>query len=289
MADAADARVVHRLAELRSALGDIRPGLVPTMGALHEGHQALIRRAAAENAVTVMTLFVNPTQFNDPSDFARYPRTLERDARIAGESGADIVYAPDASQIYPEGFSTTVTVAGLTERWEGAARPGHFAGVATVVAILLGSVRPARSYFGEKDYQQLQVIRRMHRDLLLPGEIVGCPTIRDPDGLALSSRNARLSTGARARAAVIPRAFAAMAARARDGEQSAAILIDAGREIMASVPDARIDYLAVVDPASLEPVEEVGREARVIAAVLLDGVRLLDNAAIGPGIAPWDC
>ncbi|MFM9108862.1 MAG: pantoate--beta-alanine ligase [Chloroflexota bacterium] len=285
----AEARVIHTVAELRAALGATQPGLVPTMGALHEGHQALIRRSAAENEATVMTLFVNPTQFNDPSDFARYPRTLERDALLAGEAGADIVYAPDASRIYPEGFSTTVTVAGLTDRWEGAARPGHFAGVATVVAILHGSVRPARSYFGEKDYQQLQVIRRMHRDLLLPGEIVGCPTIRDPDGLAMSSRNARLSPRARARAAVIPRALAAMAALARDGEQSAAVLVEAGQAAMSAVREAAIDYLAIVDPATLEPVDAVGREARAIAAVVLDGVRLLDNAAIGPGIPPWDC
>src|SRR5690606_27948618 len=163
------------------------------MGALHAGHVALIERAARENACTVVSIFVNPTQFNDPSDLARYPRNLDRDVEVASDAGADVIYAPDAETVYPPGFSTFVEVGGLTDRWEGEARPGHFRGVATVVTILLNTVRPRRAYFGEKDYQQLLVVRRMQRDLRLPGEIVACPTVREPDGLALSSRNARLT------------------------------------------------------------------------------------------------
>jgi pantoate--beta-alanine ligase len=278
----AEIRIVHTLADLRTVLRGQHPGLVPTMGALHAGHQALIGRSASENDQTVMTLFVNPTQFNDASDFARYPRTLETDSRLAAEAGANIVYAPDVSQVYPPGFATTVTISGLTDRWEGAARPGHFAGVATVVTILLNSVTPARSYFGEKDYQQLQIIRRLHRDLVLPGAIVGCPTIRDADGLALSSRNARLSPAARAKASIVPRALSRMVAYAASGERSSRALVDAGMAECASVPEAEVDYLAIVDPGTLEPLEIIDRPARVIAAVVLDGVRLLDNMAIGP-------
>ena len=283
-----DVRIVHTVPELRDALAGVRPGLVPTMGALHAGHQALIRRSAAENGVTVMTLFVNPTQFNDPGDFAKYPRTLEADARAAAAAGADIVWAPAAPEVYPPGFATTVTVAGLTDRWEGASRPGHFAGVATVVTILLNSAQPLRSYFGEKDFQQLQIIRRMHRDLVLPGEIVGFPTVRDTDGLALSSRNARLSSSARAQAPVIHRALNRMTAAARSGEVRCDVLVGEGLAELRTVPDARVDYLAIVDPDTLEPLGTLARPARSIAAVTLDGVRLLDNMAIQPGSRPWD-
>lgn len=283
----ADPRIVHRRADLRQRLGTIAPGLVPTMGALHEGHRSLIARAASEHPVTVVSVFVNPTQFNDPADYAAYPRTLERDADDAFAAGADLVFAPSAADMYPPGFATTVTVAGLTDRWEGAARPGHFAGVATVVCLLLNSVRPAASYFGEKDFQQLQVIRRMHADLALPGDIVGCPTVRDADGLALSSRNARLSAPGREAAAAIPAALRAMDRLASSGETSTEAFVSAGLAVLEADPGIVPDYLAVVDPATLEPVEKIAGDARALVAAVVDGVRLLDNAALVPGQRSW--
>ena len=275
-------RVVSTRAELRAALGGEAPGLVPTMGALHAGHRALIRRAAAENASVVVSVFVNPTQFENPADLARYPRDLNRDARLASEAGADVVFAPPVEEVYPPGFATSVEVAGLTARWEGAARPGHFRAVATVVAVLLNLVRPARAYFGEKDYQQLLVVRRMHADLALPGEIVGCPTVRDADGLALSSRNARLSPDDRRHAAAIPRALSRMADLAAAGETGADRLLAAGRRELGTVPGLAVEYLAVVDGATLEPLTTVRAGARALAAVRLGGVRLIDNVALAP-------
>ena len=310
--------VLRSREELRAALGEEAPGLVPTMGALHEGHLALIRRSAEENARTVVSVFVNPTQFGDPADLARYPRDLVRDAVLAAEAGADLVFAPPVETIYPQGFATSVEVAGLTDRWEGAARPGHFRGVATVVTILLNLVRPARSYFGEKDYQQLVVVRRLHADLKLPGTIVGCPTVRDHDGLAMSSRNVRLSPEERARAAAVPRALFRMAGLGAAGEHDAERLIEAGAEELGAavsrsgasglatgrphrvaptkrspiqsrvvtdvggVPGLVTEYLAVVDGESLEPVATVRAGARVLVAVRLGGVRLIDNVALSP-------
>ena len=313
--------VVRSREELRAALGDEAPGLVPTMGALHEGHLALILRSAAENARTVVSVFVNPTQFNDPADLARYPRDLDRDVTLAAEVGADIIFAPAVETIYPPRFATSVDVAGLTDRWEGAARPGHFRGVATVVTILLNLVRPARAYFGEKDYQQLVVVRRLHADLKLPGEIVGCPTVRDHDGLALSSRNARLSPDERVRAAAVPRALFRMVEVARSGEVDAERLIEAGSEEFGAavsrseptrsgtgrphrvappsnapprvrvtapseaVPALVTEYLAVVDGESLEPVATVRAGARALVAARIGGVRLIDNVALDPAEA----
>lgn len=267
--------------EVRARFGSDAPGLVPTMGALHAGHAALIARSVAENAETVVSVFVNPTQFNDPADLAAYPRRMERDVEIAAEAGATAIFAPAVEEIYPPEFATAVSVAHLTERWEGAARPGHFDGVATVVAILLGIVRPARSYFGEKDYQQLQTIRRMHRDLALPGEIVGCPTVRDADGLALSSRNQRLAPDVRSHAASFPAALFAVQTLASLGESRSAVLEEAGRALLADVPGAEIGYLAIVDGESLAPIESVDPGSRLLAAIRLGGVRLLDNVALG--------
>jgi pantoate--beta-alanine ligase len=276
-------RVVATVEELRDELGGVAPGLVPTMGALHEGHLALIRRAAAENARTVVSVFVNPTQFDDPADLGRYPRNLAADAALAAGAGADVVFAPAPETVYPVGFATAVEVAGLTEPWEGAARPGHFRGVATVVAILLNAVRPARAYFGEKDFQQLVVVRRLHRDLRLPGEIVGCPTVRDADGLALSSRNARLTPAERERALAVPRALFRMAELAHAGEPAAASLLAAGRAELSAVSAVEVQYLAVVDPESLEPVDRVGPGARALIAVRVGDVRLIDNVELMPG------
>ena len=254
-------------------------GLVPTMGALHAGHLTLISRAAAENETTVVSIFVNPTQFGSANDLSRYPRDLETDIARAASAGADIIYAPEASTVYPPGFSTWVEPGSLADRWEGESRPGHFRGVATVVTILLDSVKPDRSYFGQKDFQQLQIIRRMHSDLRLPGEVIASPTVRDMDGLALSSRNARLSTGARLTARKIPKALEAMVTAAAVGVRQSTELEEIGRQTL-SCTDVRIDYLAVVDDATLEPVTFSSDNSRVLLAVEVDGVRLIDNVAL---------
>ncbi len=275
------AAVVSTRQELESILASATPGLVPTMGALHDGHLALIRRAVAENSATVVSDFVNPTQFHDPGDLARYPRDLTRDAALAASTGVDIVFAPSHETIYPAGFDTTVEVGDLSRRWEGERRPGHFRGVATVVAILLGLVRPGRAYFGEKDYQQLQIIRQMHRDLALPGEIIGCPTVRDADGLALSSRNARLSRADRSLALAIPASMAAVANAVASGERDVARLEEVGRGVLAS-PGVAIDYLAIVDGATLDPLTILTPGARLLVAAEVGGVRLIDNVALEP-------
>lgn len=265
---------------IRRVIGNRGVGLVPTMGALHDGHQSLIRRSAAENPETVVSIFVNPTQFHDQSDLALYPRTLEEDAEKAFAAGASLVYAPTETTIYPVGFSSTVSVAEPSERWEGEARPGHFTGVATVVTILLNTVRPVRSYFGEKDYQQLAVIRRMHRDLLLPGEIVGCATVRDRDGLALSSRNSRLSERERFAAAAVPEALFAIRDRVSGGEIEVAELLPTGRAVIAAEPLLRLDYLAIVDGQTLEPLTRVQPNARALIAAYAGNTRLIDNVAL---------
>ena len=278
-------RLVRTGADLREAIRGFgfAPGFVATMGALHAGHAALIRRSAAENPATVVSIFVNPTQFEDPGDLARYPRSMERELDAAAAAGADIVFAPDVSEIYPPEYATSVEVAGLTDRWEGAVRPGHFRGVATVVTILINLVRPGRSYFGEKDFQQLVVVRRLHRDLALPGEIVGCPTVRDPDGLALSSRNVRLTPEERRQALLVPSALERMVELAAAGERDAKRLIAAGESILAEVPEIALDYLVVVDPETLDPVDQVtggDEEVRALLAVRLGSVRLLDNTRL---------
>jgi pantoate--beta-alanine ligase len=266
---------------LRQALGGARPGLVPTMGALHAGHLALISRSASENPLTVVSIFVNPTQFTNPDDLARYPRDLEADGALARQAGADLIFAPEVGTIYPPGFETAVEVGHLSDRWEGASRPGHFRAVATVVTILLNLAQPARSYFGEKDFQQLQVIRQIHRDLALPGEIVGCPTVRDDHGLALSSRNVHLSREERARASALPRAIAAVCAAAARGETDARQLEVAGLAQL-DTAGVTVDYLALVDSSSLEPLQSLRRGARLLMAASVGGTRLIDNAAIEP-------
>ena len=274
-------QVVRTREDLRARLGAAHPGLVPTMGALHAGHESLIARSAAENASTVVSVFVNPMQFGNRVDLTRYPRDLERDVACARAAGADLIFAPDIETIYPPGFDTAVEVGALSQRWEGASRPGHFRGVATVVTILLNLVQPARSYFGEKDYQQLQVIRRLHRDLALPGAIVGCPTARDADGLALSSRNVRLSPEDRARALAIPRAISAVIDAAARGETGARALEATARSVL-DVPGLAVDYLALVDGSTLEPLPRLRGGARLLIAADVGGTRLIDNAAIEP-------
>ncbi len=257
-------------------------GLTPTMGSLHEGHLALVRRSLAENALTAVSIFVNPTQFAPDEDFERYPRDEERDLRLLRELGVDAIYLPAAGAIYPAGYETYVTVEGLAQRLEGAARPGHFRGVATVVTKLLNAVRPDRAYFGQKDAQQLRVIERLVRDLDLPVAVVACETVREADGLAMSSRNAYLSQEERAAAAVLYRALAAAAGRFAEGERSAEMLRALARETIAAEPLALIDYVSLADSATLAEIKgAIGRPALLSLAARFSTVRLIDNVELG--------
>lgn len=279
--------LVESSAELAAELDAVRAsgrtvGLVPTMGALHAGHRALIERAAAECDVVAVSIFVNPTQFGDPGDLAHYPRTLAADRDVAAAAGARIVFAPTVTEMYPEradGSRTTVSVSGIADRWEGAARPGHFDGVATVVAKLLGMAGRCRAYFGEKDFQQLAVVRRLAADLSLPAQIVGCATVRDSDGLALSSRNARLTPAERSAALVLPRALRAGADRIAAGETSAAAVDAAMADVVAGAPAVTLDYAAVVRADDLGSAATPLPEGplRLIIAARVGSVRLIDN------------
>jgi pantoate--beta-alanine ligase len=268
--------LTRSLAQLRQT-GTI--ALVPTMGALHAGHIALVEEAKRRADAVVATIFVNPTQFNDPDDLARYPRTEAEDALQLAGAGCDLLWMPSVGDIYPDGFATTVHVSGVSERWEGEARPGHFDGVATVVARLLLAVRPDVALFGEKDFQQLAVIRRMVADLAMGIEIVGVPTMRDEDGLALSSRNARLSADERSRAAALPAAleFARDAIRRGDDEGSA---IDQAVNMLRNARFSRVDYFVLADAHTLEPVDIPRGETRLIAAAMIGTTRLIDNIAL---------
>jgi pantoate--beta-alanine ligase len=265
----------------------IAVGFVPTMGALHEGHLSLIRRAKSECGYCVVSVFVNPTQFNDKRDLEAYPRELERDLALCRDAGADLVFAPDAAEVYPEGFAAKVIVDGpLTRLLEGHHRPGHFEGVTTVVAKLFGMVQPDRAYFGEKDWQQLKVVERMTRDLDLPVEIVPCPTTREPDGLAMSSRNVRLSPEARQKAGVIP--FLLDTAQDLLDSAGPETQTDKGPVLRhwlltlleSNQPTIMADYIAVVDPETLFDIEEIRDRALVAIAARVDGVRLIDNRII---------
>ena len=282
-----DVRIIETITECATALDTARAagrtvGLVPTMGALHAGHCSLVERAAAECDLVVVTVFVNPLQFGDPDDIARYPRTLDADIELAGTAGADIVFAPPVSEMYP-GFpapvATTVSVAGLGDQWEGASRPGHFDGVTTVVSKLFAMAGRCRAYFGEKDFQQLAVVRRMVRDLSLQVEVVGCRTVRDDDGLALSSRNVRLSPEQRRAALALSRALRAGAARVTDGEANPTEIETAMADTVAAEPAVELDYAVVVrsddlsQPSSIRPDGSI----RLLIAATVGGVRLIDN------------
>ena len=275
-------RLLRTRAELRAALAEApRPfGLVPTMGWLHEGHRSLMRSARAESGTTVVTIFVNPRQFSGAADFTRYPRDEGRDVAICAEEGVGFVWAPPVEEVYPPGFDTTVSVGAIAQPLEGAARPGHFDGVATVVAILLALVGAERAYFGQKDAQQLMVIRRMALDLALPTEVVACPTVREPDGLALSSRNVHLRPEERAAAPVLHRALIA----ARDlwvaGERSGDALRDAMRTVLAAEPLAVPDYVSCADGASLHELDLVAAPALLSLAVRFGTTRLIDNESL---------
>jgi pantoate--beta-alanine ligase len=280
-------RTVRTVAELRSALAPSRReqrtiGLVPTMGALHVGHLSLVEHAREQCDVVVVSLFVNPAQFNERADLERYPRDEQRDAELAGAAGADILFAPSVEAVYPSGFATTVEVLGVTERLEGAARGSeHFRGVATVVTKLLCMAMPDVAYFGQKDAQQVVVIRRLAADLNLPVRIEALPTVREPDGLALSSRNALLSTEDRARALALHAALQAASALAASGERTAAALLGAAREAMRPF-DVEPEYVALVEPDTLEPVTRLAGETLLAVAARIGEVRLIDNALLTP-------
>ncbi len=267
--------------ELAFARGEMRGtlALVPTMGALHAGHMALIAEAKARADKVATTIFVNPMQFGTGEDLSRYPRREADDARMLKDAGCDLLWMPSVSDIYPDGFATTVQVSGVSERWEGEARPGHFDGVATVVAKLLLSVRPDFALFGEKDFQQLAVIRRMVSDLAIPVEIVAVPTVREADGLALSSRNAYLLPEERQQALALPRALEAARAAILSGTQVADVLAEA-RNSLLDGGFSRVDYFALVDAETLEPLDKPAGEIRLIAAAVIGTTRLIDNIPV---------
>jgi len=275
--------VVRTREELRAALAAApRPvGLVPTMGWLHDGHRALIGRARADSATTVVSIFVNPRQFTVASDYTRYPRDEGRDLAVCADEGVDLVFAPGVDEVFPAGFDTTVDVGAVARPLEGAARPGHFAGVATVVAILFGLVAAERAYFGQKDAQQVMVIRQMARDLAIGTRVVACPTVREPDGLALSSRNVHLSPAERAAAPVLHRALEAARTRWEGGERSAEALRRAMRAVLAAEPLAEVEYVSVADGATLAELDRVEGPALASLAVRFGSTRLIDNQPLG--------
>jgi pantoate--beta-alanine ligase len=259
-------------------------GLVPTMGALHAGHQSLIARAASECDEVIVSVFVNPIQFDNPSDLATYPRTLDADAAAAAEAGATALFVPSELEMYPTGKPLTVVrVLELTEVLEGAHRPGHFDGVTTVCAKLFSICEPDRAYFGEKDYQQLRVVARMVQDLNLGLEVIGCPLVREPDGLALSSRNVRLSPEEREQALSLSRGLLAAQRAYLQGERDAiALKAAATAPVEASAPLAHPDYLELVDAETLKPVEVADRTCVLLTAVRFPSARLIDNVILGP-------
>lgn len=255
-------------------------GLVPTMGALHEGHLSLLRRCRIENDLSIMSLFVNPAQFDRKDDLAAYPRDWEGDLKKAEEVGVDYVYAPTAEMMYPEGYQTSVEVDALTRRWEGASRPGHFRGVATVVAKLFTIVKPHRAYFGQKDYQQALVVQRMVQDLNLDLEVIVLPIIREEDGLAFSSRNWNLNPEERRAAPVLFKALQDAEKRVRAGEQRTEAILERMRGIIEAEPLAKIDYIACCHPMTLEPVERIAGSVVFLLAVWIGRTRLIDNALV---------
>jgi len=250
---------------------------VPTMGWLHDGHRSLIERSRADNATTVATIFVNPRQFNDSADFEKYPRNEARDVQLLEDEGVDLVFAPDVAEVYPPGFDTRVSVGEIARPLEGAARPGHFDGVATVVAILFDLVAADRAYFGQKDAQQVMVIRQMARDLALPTEVVTCPTVREADGLALSSRNARLTPDQRAAATVIWRALSAARDAWNGGERSAEALRQRMSSELATEQTAVVEYVSCADSLTLHELDTIDGPALLSLAVRFGEVRLIDN------------
>jgi len=279
--------VVNTVVRLRQRLDDVRRrgrtiGFVPTMGALHEGHLSLVRTAKAECDSAVVSIYVNPTQFGPQEDFARYPRTLEADLELLAGAGGDLVFAPADAEVYRAGHDTWVTPGRVAEPLEGQCRPGHFRGVATVVLKLLNMVGPDMAYFGHKDYQQAVVIRRMVEDLSVPVAIRICPTVREPDGLAMSSRNRYLSPEARARALTLWKSLSLAADLVRQGQTDASQIVQRMREVLNAAAPVQIDYVALVGPETLEPVEQIRGPTLAAVAAKIDGTRLIDNCILRP-------
>lgn len=279
-------RVVTTIAELRAVLDDRRRcgssvGLVPTMGFLHEGHGSLVEAAASETDLAVTTIFVNPLQFGADEDLDAYPRDLPHDLALAERCGAGIAFTPSVAEMYPSQVQTTVSVSGpATERMEGASRPTHFAGVATVVAKLFAIAGPCRAYFGEKDWQQVLVVRRMALDLSLPVDVVACPTRREPDGLAMSSRNVYLTADERRAAPVVHRALQAGAEAVRSGESSPAAVVGMVRGLIDAEPLAQLDYAEAADAATLGALDPLVGDIRILAAARFGKARLIDNVGV---------
>jgi len=275
-------QIVTKVAEMQSVCRKYRSsgvvlGFVPTMGALHEGHLSLVRRARAECGVVAASIFVNPLQFGPNEDLAKYPRTFEQDCRLLEAEGVEVLFAPDAAEMYPKNAVTIVTVPGVGDRLDGASRPGHFTGVATVVAKLFHIVGPERAYFGQKDAAQLAVLRQMVQDLNFDIELVGCAIVRDADGLALSSRNKYLGVVERERALALHRALQQIERMILAGQRQSATLVQSGIEILKTIDGVRVDYLAIVDADTLLPVTSVETGSLVAVAAYVGATRLIDN------------
>jgi pantoate--beta-alanine ligase len=280
-------KLVTTVAQLREALAAVRRagqkiGFVPTMGALHAGHLSLVRAAETECDCVVVSIYVNPSQFGPQEDFSRYPRTLENDISLLAGCRTDLVFAPTDEEVYRPSHATWVEVGPLAGRLEGACRPGHFRGVATIVLKLLGMVQPEAAYFGQKDYQQALILRRMAADLNLPAAIRICPIVREPDGLAMSSRNRYLSPAARQRALVLWQGLELAGQLVHGGQRSAAVIAAQMRDRIETVEPAQIDYVAVVDPETLEPIENITGRTLAALAVKIDNTRLIDNCFLEP-------
>lgn len=276
-------QVLRTRTELRAAMGEVtRPvGLVPTMGWLHDGHRALMQRSRNENATTAVTIFINPKQFGDEADYERYPRDTAADLEICEAEGVDVVWLPDVEEVYPPGFDTSISVGAVSRPLEGAARPGHFDGVATVVATLFSLVGADRAYFGLKDAQQVMVIARMASDLALPTRVIPCPTVREADGLALSSRNVHLAPEERGAAPILFRALNAARDAWERGERNAEVLRGLMLEILAIEPLAQVEYVSCADGTSLRELELIEGPALLSMAVVFGTTRLIDNVILG--------
>jgi len=257
-------------------------GLVPTMGALHEGHLSLVRAAKAQCDLVAASIFVNPLQFGPSEDLAKYPRTFDRDRELFTQEGVDFIFAPSVEEMYPAGAVTYVTVEGLSDKLCGRTRPGHFRGVTTVVSKLFNIVEPDRAFFGQKDAAQSTIIRRMVRDLNIPVQVVVCPIVREPDGLAMSSRNAYLDAQQRESALVINHSLRAVQERFDQGEHKIDALIEAGIRVFVQAPSVRLDYFEIVDPETLDPVDDLSRAALVAVAAFVGKARLIDNTLLMP-------
>jgi pantoate--beta-alanine ligase len=278
-------KILNTIDEMRAASREARRagkriGLVPTMGALHQGHLSLVRAARAASNVVAVSIFVNPTQFAPNEDLAKYPRSFESDCELLEREGVDFIFAPSVDEMYPAGAATWVTVEELSGKLDGRSRPGHFRGVTTVVSKLFHIVEPDAAFFGQKDAAQVAIIRRMVRNLNFGLEIVVCPIVREPDGLAMSSRNAYLNAGQRKQALILRRSLMRIQQMVVKGESSAERLIAAGRAEFATEPDVRIDYLEVVNPETLDPVKIISDEALVAVAAYVGTTRLIDNLLI---------